>query len=454
MRSARSRSFSPGWARSSIGSWSWGGSTRSVGARTTACRTSLSSSRWRTTRAWQGPARSLGRWRARPGASGQCSAASTRCGCSVRTRWRWPSRRSRGSAAAGSCSGFARTCRYTCATAIRDAAGSTWRGTRSSAPGWLARRHAAIVVGPELARRYARAGRVLELSVSLIAESDIAYPETVASRSYDGELRALSVGRLEQEKNPLLLADVLAALPDPWRLFVCGDGPLAGALESRLRAAGRGRARGAARLRPDRRRAARRVPLEPRVPARLLDGGAPAGAVRGLRGTSARRGDRCRWGCCGNGRGRADHPAWRRAARPPPRSSESPRIPSFARAWSMPVSSACAGARSRLSAVVSRPSWPASAEPLKGRSPRPAGELRQRPMDVALPSSRRARGGPRMSSGRGRRGSASTRSQAPRAWPGPSARQPHRSARGAGHRLRRARAATGRGGSARRGAVA
>jgi glycosyltransferase involved in cell wall biosynthesis len=76
---------------------------------------------------------------------------------------------------------------------------------------------------------------VLELSVSLIAESDLASPDAVASRSYDGELRALSVGRLEQEKNPLLLADVLAALPEPWRLVVCGEGPLAGALENRLR---------------------------------------------------------------------------------------------------------------------------------------------------------------------------------------------------------------------------
>ena len=37
-----------------------------------------------------------------------------------------------------------------------------------------------------------------------------------------------------------------------------------------------------------------------------------------------------------------------------------------------------------------------------------------------------------MSSGRGRRGSASTRSQGPRGWPGPLARQPHRSARGCG----------------------
>lgn len=103
---------------------------------------------------------------------------------------------------------------------------------------WLARRHEAIVVGPELARRYASAGRVLELSVSLVADSDLASPEAVASRSYDGELRVLSVGRLEREKNPLLLADVLAALPERWRLLVCGEGPLAGALEDRLRRLG------------------------------------------------------------------------------------------------------------------------------------------------------------------------------------------------------------------------
>jgi glycosyltransferase involved in cell wall biosynthesis len=102
----------------------------------------------------------------------------------------------------------------------------------------LARRHAAIVVGPELARRYSHAGRLLELSVVLIAESDIASPETVATRSYGGELRALSVGRLEVEKNPLLLADVLASLPERWRLVVCGEGPLTAALGKRLRALG------------------------------------------------------------------------------------------------------------------------------------------------------------------------------------------------------------------------
>ena len=52
-----------------------------------------------------------------------------------------------------------------------------------------------------------------------------------------GELRVLTVGRLETEKNPLLLADVLARLreQDPrFRLLVCGEGPMEGDLRKRL----------------------------------------------------------------------------------------------------------------------------------------------------------------------------------------------------------------------------
>jgi glycosyltransferase involved in cell wall biosynthesis len=47
----------------------------------------------------------------------------------------------------------------------------------------------------------------------------------------------LSVGRLEQEKNPLLLAEIIALLcaADPrWRLLVCGEGPLEDDLRRRL----------------------------------------------------------------------------------------------------------------------------------------------------------------------------------------------------------------------------
>jgi glycosyltransferase involved in cell wall biosynthesis len=94
-----------------------------------------------------------------------------------------------------------------------------------------------IVVGPALAAGY-RPERTLELAVSLVREQDIA-PETLATgRSYDAdELRVLSVGRLEEEKNPLLLADILAGLrgrSPQWRLLICGEGPLEEALRRRL----------------------------------------------------------------------------------------------------------------------------------------------------------------------------------------------------------------------------
>ena len=113
----------------------------------------------------------------------------------------------------------------------------------------LARRFPIVVVGPDLARRYGRARRVLPITVSLVPEEQIASADQAAGRSYDGELVALSVGRLEREKNPLLLADVLARLRelDPrWRLVVAGEGPLEDELGERLRELG---VQGAAELR-------------------------------------------------------------------------------------------------------------------------------------------------------------------------------------------------------------
>lgn len=101
----------------------------------------------------------------------------------------------------------------------------------------LARRCPAIVVGHDLAERYRGAPRLLQLSVSLIRERDIVTAEQVAQRSYRDELRILSVGRLDTEKNPLLLAEVLSLLQgsDPrYRLVICGEGPLEPALRARL----------------------------------------------------------------------------------------------------------------------------------------------------------------------------------------------------------------------------
>jgi glycosyltransferase involved in cell wall biosynthesis len=101
----------------------------------------------------------------------------------------------------------------------------------------LARRHPIIVVGPDLERRYRRARAVLEVYVSLIEETAIEAHGGDSARDYSGELSVLAVGRLEREKNPLLLADVLANLRETeprWRLIVCGDGPMRNELMQRL----------------------------------------------------------------------------------------------------------------------------------------------------------------------------------------------------------------------------
>jgi glycosyltransferase involved in cell wall biosynthesis len=101
----------------------------------------------------------------------------------------------------------------------------------------LARVFPIAVVGPGLARNFRGARSLLELSVSLVGEGDIVSRDEALARSYDGELTILSVGRLDAEKNPLLLADVLAQLNRDerrWRMIVCGDGPLEAALAERL----------------------------------------------------------------------------------------------------------------------------------------------------------------------------------------------------------------------------
>jgi glycosyltransferase involved in cell wall biosynthesis len=104
----------------------------------------------------------------------------------------------------------------------------------------LARRLPVVVVGPAIARQYARARQLLVLHVSTIRAADIVSAEE-SERSWDGDVRILSVGRLDAEKNPLLLAEVLARLnagDRRWRMTVCGTGPLADALHARFRELG------------------------------------------------------------------------------------------------------------------------------------------------------------------------------------------------------------------------
>ncbi len=101
----------------------------------------------------------------------------------------------------------------------------------------LARRCRTVVVGPELAEHYGRSPELLEIAVALVDEEDLVAPEDALRRDYDGELRILSVGRIDSEKNPLLLPEILRLLVDEdprWRLTVCGEGPLEAALAARF----------------------------------------------------------------------------------------------------------------------------------------------------------------------------------------------------------------------------
>jgi glycosyltransferase involved in cell wall biosynthesis len=105
-----------------------------------------------------------------------------------------------------------------------------WRG--------FARRLPCVAVGSQLAEAYADSPSVHTLTVSLVSERDIT--SGPAAHSATG-LELLSVGRLDAEKDPLLLLDILARLRGdgmPWRLRVCGEGQLRGALEARARASG------------------------------------------------------------------------------------------------------------------------------------------------------------------------------------------------------------------------
>jgi len=104
----------------------------------------------------------------------------------------------------------------------------------------LARRHPIVVIGPELERKYrsGRARSVLATNVSLVSEQHLELAaDAVTARDYSGELRLLTVGRLDAEKNPLLLADIMARLlagERRWRLRVCGEGPMLPELQARL----------------------------------------------------------------------------------------------------------------------------------------------------------------------------------------------------------------------------
>jgi glycosyltransferase involved in cell wall biosynthesis len=92
----------------------------------------------------------------------------------------------------------------------------------------LARAVKTTVVGSDIARRYGTRPSVLPMTVSLVRPNDVVpHPP---EREWTGTIDLLAVGRLEPEKNPLLLIDALATLererPGRFRLMWLGEGRL------------------------------------------------------------------------------------------------------------------------------------------------------------------------------------------------------------------------------------
>jgi glycosyltransferase involved in cell wall biosynthesis len=109
----------------------------------------------------------------------------------------------------------------------------------------MARRARTVVVGAQIAERY-RAPRdnVLETTVNLISERDI--PAQPQRRAWTAPVQLLTVGRIEPEKNPLLLVEALAQLererPGGFVATWAGTGRLADEVRSRALAMGVGEA--------------------------------------------------------------------------------------------------------------------------------------------------------------------------------------------------------------------
>jgi glycosyltransferase involved in cell wall biosynthesis len=101
----------------------------------------------------------------------------------------------------------------------------------------LARRLPIVVVGPDLAARYGRAPQLLELMVSLVSAADLPTESEALARAERPVRRVLSVGRLDREKNPLLLVDAMAALHSTHpgiRLVLVGEGPMREEVQERV----------------------------------------------------------------------------------------------------------------------------------------------------------------------------------------------------------------------------
>jgi glycosyltransferase involved in cell wall biosynthesis len=102
----------------------------------------------------------------------------------------------------------------------------------------LARSAPTVALGAEISRNYSGGDApVLTTGFSLVRGDELVSDEEALAKTWDGTLRVLSVGRLDPEKNPLLLLDIAELLRGGdrrWSLGIAGDGPLRDAVEEQI----------------------------------------------------------------------------------------------------------------------------------------------------------------------------------------------------------------------------
>ncbi len=109
----------------------------------------------------------------------------------------------------------------------------------------IARELPTVVAGDELARLYGGGATVRSTAFTLVRDADMPTEPAVRPIGPGARLEIVAVGRLDREKNPLLLALIAGELRrrDPgtrFRLRVVGDGPLAGELSAEVERLGLG----------------------------------------------------------------------------------------------------------------------------------------------------------------------------------------------------------------------
>jgi glycosyltransferase involved in cell wall biosynthesis len=101
----------------------------------------------------------------------------------------------------------------------------------------LARSVPTVALGAEIASNFAGGAAVLTTGFSLLRGDELVAEEEALAKRWNGALRVLSVGRLDPEKNPMLLleiAELLHRREPRWSLAIAGDGPLYEALDRRV----------------------------------------------------------------------------------------------------------------------------------------------------------------------------------------------------------------------------